>query len=220
MNGNDRSRMGCNAASIIKQSVTARQAAEELGIHVRSDGRCQCPIHNGKDYNMKLFPGSGGYYCFVCHASGDVIGLVRAVTQCTFMEAIDWLNSTFGLGLDTHTKPDSKAIKAAETASMLETMRTKNQLALSVLEVDVKILTLQAIWSLEADLEQNRPIRPYREWPKRYELAAKMLPVMQEMLEVMEDERIENRVRPDKPAYKLKKKGRSHEQYRKNCNSQ
>ena len=57
-----------------------REAADLVGIigeHVElkrtgSDFRAPCPFHGGTHRNFAVIPRKGMFYCFVCHASGDV----------------------------------------------------------------------------------------------------------------------------------------------------
>jgi len=57
-----------------------REAADIVGIigeHVElrrtgSDFRAPCPFHGGTHRNFAVIPRKGMYYCFVCHAGGDV----------------------------------------------------------------------------------------------------------------------------------------------------
>jgi DNA primase len=57
-----------------------REAADIVGIigeHVElkrtgSDFRAPCPFHGGTHRNFTVIPKKGMYYCFVCHAAGDV----------------------------------------------------------------------------------------------------------------------------------------------------
>ena len=57
-----------------------REAADIVGIigeHVElkrtgSDFRAPCPFHGGAHRNFAVIPKKGMYYCFVCHAAGDV----------------------------------------------------------------------------------------------------------------------------------------------------
>ena len=41
------------AAQTIKDSVSALEAGEAMGLEVRH-GRCQCPLHGGQDFNCVL----------------------------------------------------------------------------------------------------------------------------------------------------------------------
>ena len=84
----------------IRNSVSAEDVAKALGIEVDRHGRCRCPFHHGQDMNMKLYPGNRGYYCFVCHKSGDCISLVQGVVpESSYTDAMWWVNDQFRLGL-------------------------------------------------------------------------------------------------------------------------
>lgn len=97
-------------ADRIREEVPAIEAARELGLDVDMHGRCACPFHQGRDRNMRIYPGSRGCYCFVCHKSGGTVDLVKQVNGCGFMDAVRWINDTFRLGLDL----DDKSYKARQ----------------------------------------------------------------------------------------------------------
>lgn len=102
------------ACAMIKQSVSAAQAADALGLAPDRYGRCRCPVHNGQDRNLKVYSGQKGYYCYVCHSGGDVIDLVQNANRCSLKEAVDWLDSAFRLGLE---QDDRQAMEAARRAA-------------------------------------------------------------------------------------------------------
>ena len=54
----------------IKSQVTTRQAAEHYGLTVKHNGMTHCIFHNDRHPSMKV---DERFYCFSCHASGDVI---------------------------------------------------------------------------------------------------------------------------------------------------
>jgi len=86
-------------SSAIRNSVSAVEVAKALGLNVDRHGRCSCPFHHGSDRNMKCYEGNRGYYCFVCHKGGDCISLVTGVVpECTYVDAIWWINDQFQLG--------------------------------------------------------------------------------------------------------------------------
>ena len=91
-------------AERIREEVPALEAARMLGLDVDGHGRCACPFHHGQDRNMRIYPGDRGCYCFVCHASGGTIDLVKQVNGCGFMDAVRWIDDTFRLGLDLDEK--------------------------------------------------------------------------------------------------------------------
>ena len=87
-------------SNVIRNSVTTLDVANALGLDVDRHGRCRCPFHHGQDRNMKIYEGNRGYYCFVCHKSGDCISLVTGVVpEIGYTDAMWWVNDQFGLGL-------------------------------------------------------------------------------------------------------------------------
>ena len=83
----------------IRNSVSAIDVGKALGLNVDRHGRCSCPWHHGTDRNCKLYPGNRGFYCFVCHQSGDCIRLVQGVVpDIGYVDAMWWVNDNFGLG--------------------------------------------------------------------------------------------------------------------------
>lgn len=94
-------------SAAIRNSVSAVEVARALGLNVDRHGRCSCPFHNGQDRNMKLYDGNRGYYCFVCHAAGDCISLVKGVVpECSYVDAMWWINDQFRLGFrQDHARP-------------------------------------------------------------------------------------------------------------------
>lgn len=88
-----------NFADAIKQAVTMRQVAEYYGLQVDRAGFACCPFHREKTASFKVYDGSGGYHCFGCGETGDVIDFVRKMDEATFPEACQRLNDIFALGL-------------------------------------------------------------------------------------------------------------------------
>lgn len=152
----------------IRQSVTAIQAAEALGLRPDRHGRCACPIHAGKDNNLKLYPDDRGFHCFVCGASGDVIKLVQYVRQCAFLDAVAWLNSAFHLDLQIDRPLDKNAQEAAEIARKRRQMERERRDAIERAEFDLYLLAWQIVNRLEADKERYRPRTAGETWDERF----------------------------------------------------
>lgn len=96
-----------SACDFIRETVTTKDVADALGLFVDRNSRCACPFHNGKDRNMRIYPGSRGFYCFVCHKSGDCISLAKELlsNDCSYLDAAKWIDSTFRLNVFYKTKP-------------------------------------------------------------------------------------------------------------------
>ena len=78
----------------------------------RRHHRCPCPIHNGKDFNFSYT--EHGYKCFVCGASGDVIGFVKEVCElATRSDAMKRIDADFHLNL-----PINGTLSAIQSANL------------------------------------------------------------------------------------------------------
>lgn len=85
-------------ASAIRNNVTMEDVLRIYAPSVRTrNHRCPCPIHNGKDFNFSYT--RTGYKCFVCGASGDVIGFVQTVCGLPRVDAMKRINADFHLNL-------------------------------------------------------------------------------------------------------------------------
>lgn len=100
-------------ADAIREAVTVEQAITVYLPNVRvRNHRCPCPFHNGKDDNFSFT--KGGYKCFVCGASGDVINFVKGVCELpTRFAAMQKINADFRLRL-----PIGESISAEQEATL------------------------------------------------------------------------------------------------------
>ncbi|MGH7753619.1 MAG: CHC2 zinc finger domain-containing protein, partial [Gemmatimonadales bacterium] len=62
---------------VIEQVRDAADLIQLIGEHVElkrtgADYRGPCPFHGGAHRNFAVIPKKGMFYCFVCHAAGDV----------------------------------------------------------------------------------------------------------------------------------------------------
>jgi DNA primase len=53
-----------------------------------ADYRGPCPFHGGTNRNFAVIPKKGRYYCFVCHASGDVFSWFMTRTGLSYPDAV------------------------------------------------------------------------------------------------------------------------------------
>lgn len=87
---------------VVKENVTARQAAEAYGLKVGRTGMACCPFHSDKSPSMKL---DERYYCFGCGATGDTVDLTAKLFGIGLREAAVKLAEDFGLNYDSRQKP-------------------------------------------------------------------------------------------------------------------
>lgn len=70
--------------------------AANLGLNPKRAGRnyvILCPFHEESNPSCFLYPESNTYYCFGCHAHGDVIKFYMDVTGKGFSEAVNYLGN-------------------------------------------------------------------------------------------------------------------------------
>ena len=59
----------------------------------------QCPFHSEKTASFTVSPHKEIYYCFGCHAGGDVISFIARMEQCTQIEAAKHLVERYQIEL-------------------------------------------------------------------------------------------------------------------------
>ena len=87
----------------------------------KGDFWAPCPFHHEKTASFHVDDRKGFYYCFGCHAKGDVIGFVKDTENVGFMEAIELLAREAGMAVP---RPDPKSQertdKRAELAAVMD----------------------------------------------------------------------------------------------------
>lgn len=78
----------------IKSQVTARHAAERYGIPVSRSGMVRCIFHDDRHPSMKV---GERFYCFACHATGDVIDFTAKLFGLSLYDAARKLAEDFGI---------------------------------------------------------------------------------------------------------------------------
>ncbi|MEF3046923.1 DNA primase [Pseudotabrizicola sp. L79] len=104
----------------------------------KGDWWAPCPFHQEKSASFHVDDRKGFYYCFGCHAKGDVLTFVKEAENLPFMEAVESLAREAGM-----TMP-ARDPKAAERADH------RTQLA-QVMEEAVKWFRLQLKTSAAAE---------------------------------------------------------------------
>lgn len=86
-----------NFANEIKSRVTVKDVVNMYFVETDRNGRIRCPFHGGHDFNCGVK--TEYVHCFVCGKSADQIGLVQALFDLNFKEAVSKLNDDFRLNL-------------------------------------------------------------------------------------------------------------------------
>src|ERR1051326_1684400 len=87
-------------AEQLKSSVDIVSVIQEYGPRLRKSGNNYqglCPFHNEKTPSFSVSATKQFYYCFGCHAKGDVINFVMEIEKISFYEALKSLAERHGI---------------------------------------------------------------------------------------------------------------------------
>jgi DNA primase len=71
-----------------------------------------CPFHDEKTPSFSVNPADKLYYCFGCHAGGDIISFVRETEQLEFAQAVEWLAERYRVTLEyEESSPEQDAAR-------------------------------------------------------------------------------------------------------------
>ncbi|HEY2012891.1 MAG TPA: DNA primase, partial [Bryobacteraceae bacterium] len=87
-------------AAQLKSSIDIVGVIQEYGPRLRKAGRNYqglCPFHNEKTPSFSVSAERQFYYCFGCHAKGDVINFVMEIEKVSFYEALKSLAERHGI---------------------------------------------------------------------------------------------------------------------------
>ncbi len=81
---------------LIEQIKDANDIVSVISEHVALKKRGKnywgcCPFHNEKTPSFSVAPEKGFYYCFGCHASGNVIKFLMELEHLSFVEVLERL---------------------------------------------------------------------------------------------------------------------------------
>ena len=65
-----------------------------------------CPFHGEKSPSFHVHAAKRFYYCFGCHAHGDVFQFLIALKQISFPEAVEQVAERLGVRVPSHAAPD------------------------------------------------------------------------------------------------------------------
>ena len=112
--------MGESVFEVVKQSVTAREAAELYGIAVGRGGMACCPFHDDRHPSMKV---DTRFHCFGCGADGDVIDFTARFYDLSPKEAAEKLAQDFGLSYDSKAPPRRSYVRQKSEVQMRKEKR-------------------------------------------------------------------------------------------------
>lgn len=78
-------------ADRIKELNPLSSELTKYGVETDRKGFARCPFHSEKTASFRVYP-NGTYYCFGCHANGDVISFVMKIEGLSFNQACERLD--------------------------------------------------------------------------------------------------------------------------------
>lgn len=90
-----------NIFSYIKQHISILDVIGEY-VRLKKAGLYHkgcCPFHHEKTASFTISPHKEIFYCFGCHAGGDVISFISRIEQCSQLEAAKLLSERYSLEL-------------------------------------------------------------------------------------------------------------------------
>ena len=150
-------------AGIIKQSVSMPEVVERYTGQRIVRNRIKCPMHNGADRNMRIYPKS--YYCWVCHAAGDQIQFVQSVLGLSFQDAMKRLNEDFGLHLPIgEERVDSERLERLDRQNRIRMLQEQLEKVDYDLNCIHKANLAGLLNAVEIICQCDAPETPWDEW--------------------------------------------------------
>ena len=154
-----------NIFQIIKDNITPRQAAEQYGLSVNHKDMTRCLFHEDDSPSLKL--NEDYFYCFGCHAHGDVTNLVARLFGISQYRAAKRLAEDFGFD----PRPPTQARQPAPTFKQkLERQRQIQRMELFCISTLDAYLDLLELWK-----KRYAPTAPEEPWDDRYREACQMM---------------------------------------------
>lgn len=91
---------------LVRQEVTAEDAARLYGLRFGRSGRAYCPWHDDGNHPALKFLDGGTCYCHSCHAHGDATAITAQMLGITPMEAAERIRADFHLDTPTSSRPN------------------------------------------------------------------------------------------------------------------
>ncbi|MEL6477222.1 MAG: DNA primase [Pseudomonadota bacterium] len=88
----------------------------------KGDFWAPCPFHQEKTPSFHVDDRKGFYYCFGCHAKGDMITFVKDIENVSFIEAVEILAREAGVEMPAQTRDPKAAEKRDRQTRLLEVM--------------------------------------------------------------------------------------------------
>ena len=114
----DELRSRASLAQVVGRKVTWDTRKSNQG---KGDMWAPCPFHQEKSASFHVDDRKGFYYCFGCHAKGDLFSFVQETENVGFMEAVEILARESGMQMPARDpQAQEKADKRTELVEVMD----------------------------------------------------------------------------------------------------
>lgn len=127
------------AIRLIKERVGIADLASRY-VHLRPNGSrlvAPCPFHQETRPSFSVNPDKGMFYCFGCHASGDIFEFYGRIHGLEFREALEQLADECGIVLDDSRAARHEPGPRADRPALLKINEAAAAFYMAALESDV-----------------------------------------------------------------------------------
>lgn len=79
---------------------------------------CSCPFHSERTPSCHVYTETQSFYCFGCHAGGDVITFIRLIEHLEYMESVRFLAQRAGMAMPEDAGNDDTSKKRTRLLEM------------------------------------------------------------------------------------------------------
>ena len=79
---------------------------------------CSCPFHAEKTPSCHVYTGTQSFYCFGCHAGGDVISFIRLIEHLEYPESVRFLAQRAGMPMPADAGSDDASKRRTRMLEM------------------------------------------------------------------------------------------------------
>lgn len=79
---------------------------------------CSCPFHSERTPSCHVYTETQSFYCFGCHAGGDVITFIRLIEHLEYMESVRFLAQRAGMSMPEDAGNDDASKKRTRMLEM------------------------------------------------------------------------------------------------------
>lgn len=176
-----------NIVAQIKERIDLQNAIERYTGETIKRGKMRCPFHGEQDASFTIYPHNNTFYCFGCGVGGDIIDFVRRFFNLGFRDALQRIDTDFGLCLLQH--PTLTAYRKAQAeAQRLRQEREQQQKAAA--ELDAKYWAAYDRWlRYERIIQEQRPASAEQEPSAAFLDAIKNIEHAKYQIDALEQER-------------------------------